>query len=73
MANQKVPQLPVLTDITDADLFYVVDVSDTTDDPTGSSKQVTREEILTNVSHIDFNLTAVTSHEEGRVSWNDSI
>ena len=73
MPNQKVPQLPILTAITDADLFYVVDVSDTTDDPTGSSKQVTREEILTNVSHIDFNLTAVTSHEEGRVSWNDSI
>ena len=73
MPNQKVPQLPILTAITDADLFYVVDVSDTTDDPTGSSKQVTREEILTNVSHIDFNLTAVTSHEEGRVSWNDEI
>ena len=73
MPNQKVPQLPILTAITDADLFYVVDVSDTTDDPTGSSKQVTREEILTNVSYIDFNTTATTTHAEGRVHWNNDL
>lgn len=73
MPNQKVPQLPILTAITDADLFYVVDVSDTTDDPTGSSKQVTREEILTNVSYVDFNTTATTSNAEGRIYWNDDI
>lgn len=73
MPNQKVPQLPILTAITDADLFYVVDVSDTTDDPTGSSKQVTREEILTNVSYVEFNTTATTTHVEGRVHWNDSL
>lgn len=73
MPNQKVPQLPVLTDITDADLFYVVDVSDTTDDPTGSSKQVTREEILTNVSYVEFNTTATTTHAEGRIHWNNDL
>lgn len=73
MPNQKVPQLPILTAITDADLFYVVDVSDTTDDPTGSSKQVTREEILTNVSYVDFNTTATTTHAEGRVHWNNTL
>ena len=73
MPNQKVPQLPILTAITDADLFYVVDVSDTTDDPTGSSKQVTREELLTNISYLDFNLTASTTHAEGRVHWNDTL
>ena len=54
MANQKVPQLPVLTAVTGEDLFYVVDVSDTTDDPTGSSKQITRDYILKNVNTIDF-------------------
>jgi hypothetical protein len=73
MPNQKVPQLPILTAITDADLFYVVDVSDTTDDPTGSSKQVTREEILTNVSYVEFNTTATTTHAEGRVHWNNDL
>lgn len=73
MANQKVPQLPILSDVTGADLFYVVDVSDTTDDPTGSSKQITRDEILTEVNQIDFNLTAVTTHQEGRIAWNDDI
>ena len=46
MANEKLPQLPILTAVTGQDLFYVVDVSDTTDDPTGSSKQITRDEIL---------------------------
>ena len=73
MANQKVPQLPVLSTVTGDDLFYVVDVSDTTDDPTGSSKQITRDEILTEVNQIDFNLTAVTTHQEGRIAWNDDI
>lgn len=73
MPNQKVPQLPILTAITDADLFYVVDVSDTTDDPTGSSKQVTREELLTNISYLDFNTTATTTHAEGRVHWNNNL
>ncbi len=28
---------------------------------------------LTEVNQIDFNLTAVTTHQEGRVSWNDEI
>lgn len=46
MANQKVPQLPILSAVTGDDLFYVVDVSDTTDDPTGSSKGITRDDIL---------------------------
>lgn len=73
MSNQKVPQLPILTAVTDADLLYIVDVSDTTDDPTGSSKQITREELLTNVSYIDFNTTATTTHLEGRISWNDTL
>ena len=73
MPNQKVPQLPVLSTVTGADLFYVVDVSDTTDDPTGSSKQITRDEILTEVNQIDFNTTATTTHLEGRISWNDTL
>jgi hypothetical protein len=72
MANQKVPQLPVLTAVTGEDLFYVVDVSDTTDDPTGSSKQITRDEILKNVNTIDFNVTATTTPQIGRLRWNDA-
>lgn len=50
MANEKLPQLPSLTAITGQDLFYVVDVSDTTDDPTGSSKGITRDDILKNIT-----------------------
>ena len=56
MANQKVPQLPILSAVTGDDLFYVVDVSDTTDDPTGSSKGITRDDILKNIT----GLTATT-------------
>jgi hypothetical protein len=55
MANQKVPQLPVLSAVTGDDLFYVVDVSDTTDDPTGSSKQITRDDILKNITGLTIN------------------
>ena len=73
MANSKIPQLPVLSAVTGDDLFYVVDVSDPTDDPTGSSKQITRDEILTNVNQIDFNLTAVTTNQEGRVRWDSDF
>jgi hypothetical protein len=70
MANQKVPQLPVLSAVTGDDLFYVVDVSDTTDDPTGSSKQITRDEILTNVNQIDFNPSGSTSPTGGTVYYD---
>jgi len=73
MANEKLPQLPSLTAITGQDLFYVVDVSDPTDDPTGSSKGITRDDILTEVNQIDFNTTATTTHLEGRISWNDTL
>ena len=72
MANQKVPQLPVLSAVTGEDLFYVVDVSDTTDDPTGSSKQINRDDILKNVNTVDFNVTATTTSQVGRMRWNDA-
>ena len=72
MANQKVPQLPILSAVTGDDLFYVVDVNDTTDDPTGSSKQITRDEILTNVNQIDFNTGATTTAQVGRLHWNNA-
>ena len=55
MANQKVPQLPVLTAVTGDDLFYVVDIHDTTDDPTGSSKQITRDNLLKNITGLTVN------------------
>jgi hypothetical protein len=55
MANEKLPLLPVLSAVTGEDLFYVVDVSDTTDDPTGSSKQITRDGILQNITGLTVN------------------
>ena len=46
MPNQKLPQLPVLSAVTGTTLLYVVDVADTTDDPTGTSKQITRDNLI---------------------------
>lgn len=37
----KLPTVPAQTALADADLFYFVDVDDTTDDATGTSQQVT--------------------------------
>ena len=63
MANQKVPQLPVLSAVTGEDLFYVVDVSDTTDDPTGSSKQITRDNVLKNITGLTATTISATTYQ----------
>jgi len=39
MANRKITELPELTVISDEDITYVVDVSDTSESPDGTSKQ----------------------------------
>ena len=70
MANEKLPQLPSLTAITGQDLFYVVDVSDTTDDPTGSSKGINRDDILKNLNQIDFNTSGTTNPTGGTVYYD---
>lgn len=47
MADSKLPALPELATTPDTtDLVYVVDVSDTTDDATGTSKKVTRTNLV---------------------------
>jgi len=63
MANEKLPLLPALTAITGQDLFYVVDVSDPTDDPTGSSKRITRDEILQNVTGLTATTISATTYQ----------
>ena len=63
MPNQKVPQLPILSAVTGDDLFYVVDVSDTTDDPTGSSKGITRDEILKNITGLTATTISATTYQ----------
>jgi hypothetical protein len=70
MASEKLPLLPSLTAITGNDLFYVVDVSDTTDDPTGSSKGITRDNILKNVNQIDFNTSGTTNPTGGTIYYD---
>jgi len=62
MADEKLPLLPSLTAITGQDLFYVVDVSDPTDDPTGSSKRITRDEILQNITGLTATTISATTY-----------
>jgi hypothetical protein len=52
-----------LTAITGQDLFYVVDVSDTTDDPTGSSKGITRDDILQNITGLTATTISATTYQ----------
>ena len=81
MANSKVPQLPVLSASTGDELLYIVDVHDTTDDPTGSSKQITRDNLLKNISGFTANTiytesvifntgTTISSPVAGEVYYN---
>lgn len=41
MPQQKIPDLPVASDIANEDVLYVVDTSDTTESADGSSKHIT--------------------------------
>ena len=62
MANEKLTQLPSLSAASGNTLFYVVDVSDPTDDPTGSSKQITRDNILKNISGLTASTISATTY-----------
>lgn len=50
MADERLPALTAITTIASADLFYVVDVSDTTEDASGSSRRVTAENLFGAIS-----------------------
>lgn len=52
MADTQATDLPVLTTLASADVLYVVDASDTTDDPEGSSKQITAANLATGLTSI---------------------
>jgi hypothetical protein len=48
MPDQKLPDRPVATSADDNDLIHIVDVSDPTDSPEGTSKQITKDNFLSN-------------------------
>lgn len=48
MASKKLTQLPTATEVTTSDKIYIVDVSDTTESPQGTSKQATVANVLPN-------------------------
>jgi len=70
MADEKVTDLAAITQASTGDLLYVVDVSDTTDDASGSSKKITRADLYSlwkakgNLSSASFDDT------ENVIPWN---
>lgn len=46
MASRKLTALPTATEVTTSDKIYIVDVSDTTESPQGTSKQATVDKII---------------------------
>lgn len=52
MADTKLSALTALTSVADGDLFYVVDISDTTDDAAGSSRKITRTNLMLAVANV---------------------
>jgi len=65
MAGRKLPVLPVLATFPEADdLLYIVDVSDTSESPQGTSKQMERETLL---DAGDFTLTPTVTAGTGAV------
>lgn len=50
MANTKVADLGALATVADGDELYIVDVSDTTDDATGTSKKITRSNLVSGLA-----------------------
>ena len=66
MADSALSSLTALTSIAPGDLFYVVDVSDTTDAATGTSKRITRANVISGLAASGANsditsLTALTT------------
>ena len=59
MANKKITDLAELTTVADGDKIYVVDVSDTTDSSDGTSKFITKENLVTIINSV-FDSLSIT-------------
>lgn len=83
MANRKLTDLPELLSIANDDFLYVVDKSDTTESPEGTSKKIKKENVVSVSSSIaldqefiyagssDFELTP--GAKVSAVAWNGVI
>lgn len=69
MADSKITGLPSLTTPANGDILEIVDVSDTTDDASGSNKQISLTNLLTLVANAEWN--AYTSVTPTRGSASD--
>jgi hypothetical protein len=72
MAGVKITDLGTLTTAVDADLLYIVDVSDTSQSPQGTSKQIELGNIVTSGSYTPtfaVQSGSFTANEIGGISW----
>lgn len=65
MASRKLTQLPTATEVTALDKIYIVDVSDTTESPQGTSKQAVISELPSS------GITSITS-TDGSISVDNT-
>lgn len=54
MSSRKLTALPTATEVTTSDKIYIVDVSDTTESPQGTSKQATVEKVINSMPSGSF-------------------
>lgn len=57
----KLPSRTELTSIADGDLLHVVDISDTTSDPSGTSKKITKANFVNNIPTTAIQNSAITN------------
>jgi len=59
MADKKIPDLTALSTVASGDTLYIMDVSDTTDSSDGTSKKITKANLVTGLATTD--ITDITS------------
>jgi hypothetical protein len=70
MAEKKITELDALTSIASDDEFIIVDVSDTSQSAEGSTKRITRENVL-NPTGADTSVVTGTAGDDGDIAvWN---
>ncbi len=69
----KLTALTTLTTPASGDILYIVDVSDTTDDATGSSKQITYANLIAGSSLTSLELTISGTIDDSNTTFTSSV
>lgn len=74
MADTKLPDLTALTSVADGDTLYIMDVSDTTDSSDGTSKKITKANLVTGLTLSDISdVTASVADVNATTNFEETI